>query len=268
LETERHIRVRVVGLAAALALFLLPIACGGDGAGTTDGAGESPALLVYAASDLQLALSEVAERFETETGIEVTLVFGSTGNLTTQIQNGAPGDVFFAANESFIDQLSEAGMVVEDTRRIYALGRLALLWGGGAARPTALEDLARPEYRTISIANPEHAPYGMAAREAFRSVGIWDVVEERLVLGENVSQALQFLDTGNADAALVALGLVVRRDTTRYLLVPDSLHAPLRQATAVIGTSQRVDDAKRFLSFLGGPEGEPILRRYGFGVPG
>lgn len=250
-------------LARALLVLAWVLAACGDR--TADA--EKSAVLVLAAADLQGALGEIAAQFEEETGQTVRLVFGSTGNLTTQIENGAPADLFFAANESFMDRLAAAGLVEDGTRRIYALGRLALVARSGTVPPPDLGSLASPRFGTIAIANPEHAPYGTAAREALRRAGVWSRVQPRLVLGENVAQTYQFVRTGNADAGIVALALVEGSADAEHVLIPDSLHAPLRQAAGAIRGSPRAPAARRFLDFVTGSEGQAILRRYGFVPP-
>lgn len=225
-------------------------------------------LLVLAASDLQFALPEVARQYQAETGDSVALVFGSTGNLATQIDQGAPADLFFAANERFVDELAAKGRVDGGTRRMYAVGHIVIV----AARETrvpvqSVADLARPELRHVAIANPEHAPYGMAAREAMTKAGVWDRVRPRLVLGENVMQAFQFAKTGNADAAVVALSVALGDTSVRYSLVPDSLHAPLRQVAAVTRDSRAPEKARAFLDFVSSARGREVMRRFGFTTP-
>lgn len=246
------------------ALVPLLAACGGRA--DAPAAGPEP-LLVLAAADLQMALPELAAAFEARTGRRVDLVLGSTGNLTAQIENGAPGDVFLAANERFVDRLERGRHVVEGSRRVYAHGRLALAWRAGAPEPDGLGALAGDAYRTVAIANPEHAPYGQAAREALRSAGVWEAVERRLVLGENVAQTMQFVRTGNADAALVALGVAIGQRDAAFRPVDAALHAPLRQAGAVLAASRHPDEAAAFLALVAGPEGQAVLGRYGFEPP-
>jgi molybdate transport system substrate-binding protein len=258
--------LRTLPLAAALAAVLLA-ACGrGDAPRAGGGAGERP-LLVLAAADLQLALPEIAHAFEARTGIPVDLVLGSTGNLTTQIENGAPADVFLAADLSFIGRLERGGVVAEGSRRVYAVGRLALVWRAGAPPPADVAALASAAYRTVAIANPEHAPYGRAAREALEASAAWTAVRPRLVVGENVAQAMQFVRTGNADAGLVALGVAIGQREVPYRVVDAALHAPLLQAGAVLGESRRPGDAAAFLEEVAGAAGQRVLRRYGFEAP-
>lgn len=251
--------MRLLSLAGAATLALLS-SCG------PRQSAEARPLLVLAAADLQLALPPIAAAFEARTGTPVELVLGSTGNLATQIENGAPADLFLAASEPFVERLARGGLIVEETRTVYALGRLALVWRRGAPEPADPAALAGPAYRTIAIANPEHAPYGTAARQALEAAGAWEGVQRRLVLGENVAQALQFVRTGNADAGLVALGAVATGEVP-HRVVDAALHAPLRQTGGVLRGSARPDDAAAFLREITGPAGQAILRRHGFDPP-
>ncbi len=175
--------------------------------------GDSPApgpLTVSAAADLTYAFQEIGKAFEAETGHTVVFNFGSTGQLAQQIEQGAPVDVFAAANVSFIDELEQQGLILTDTKQLYARGRLALwLRADSPLEISHIEDLTQPGVRRIAIANPDHAPYGMAAREALQAAGVWEAVQPRLVLGENVRQTLQYAETGNVDVAIVALSLCV-----------------------------------------------------------
>jgi molybdate transport system substrate-binding protein len=254
-----------------LLLFLAVTGSGGCSPGGENGAGGSesdPPLLVFAASDLRDAFESLIPRFEGETGIRIDLVLGSTGNLTSQIENGAPADLFLAANESFLDRLERGGLLEPGTRRVYARGRLALVWSDSSAPPEGLvEALEWASTRTLALANPEHAPYGTAAREVLERLGIWMALTPRMVLGENVAQALQFVETGNADLGLVALSLVQEGRTRPHLLVADSLHRPLRQAAGVVRGSRAPEEARRLLDWILSPEGQTILRRYGFEAP-
>ena len=153
--------------------ILLPISC----------LSEERHLTVAAASDLSFALKEIAGKFEKDTGIKVILSFGSTGILSHQIENGAPFDIFFAANLKYIDAMKQKGLIVPDTSRVYAQGRIVLAmnkkFGGGIKR---LEELASPSIRRIAIANPDHAPYGIAAKEAMVRLGLWDKLKPKLIL--------------------------------------------------------------------------------------
>lgn len=254
--------------AIMIVLFLLSLgfllSCGRSPSGK-----ESPVTLtVSAAADLTPAFEELGGLFEKETGIKVTFNFGSTGQLAQQIQQGAPVDLFAAANVSFIEELERKNLIIPETKALYALGRITL-WtrSDSPLRLQRLEDLAGHEVRHIAIANPEHAPYGQAAREALQAVGVWESVSSSLVFGENVQQTLQYAEMGNVDAAIVALSLSLH-SKGRWVLISEKLHKPLNQALAVIVGTRHEAEARRFASFVNSPQGRPIMRKYGFILPG
>jgi len=228
----------------------------------------APAITVYAASDLDMAFREIKPIFEKATGTRVTLVMGSTGNLAKQIEHGAPADVFFAANASFVDDLQTAGAVIPQTRALYAQGRIVL---ATPTKPTVvvreLADLLKPEVRRVAIANPAHAPYGRAAQEALESAGVWERLKPKLVYGENIRHTLQFVETGAVEAGIVALSVAGVPDV-RYVPIDPKLHKPLNQVAAVVKRSARPELGVAFIQFLNGPEGRPIMKRYGFFLPG
>ena len=225
-------------------------------------------LTVSAASDLVPAFEELGKLFTNETGIKVTFNFGSTGQLTQQIEQGAPVDLLAAANVSFVEELERQNLIIPNTKTLYAQGRITL-WtrSDSSLKLDRIEDLAKPEIRRIAIANPEHAPYGEAARQALESAGIWERISSRLVFGENISQTLQYAETGNVDAAIVALSLSVN-SKGRWVLIPDQLHKPLNQAMAVIRSTRHEAEVRRFASFVNSTQGRPVMRKYGFILPG
>lgn len=228
----------------------------------------SQTLTVSAASDLTPAFQELGKLFEQREGAKVTFNFGSTGQLTQQIEQGAPVDLFAAANVTFIEGLEQKGLILPDTKALYAQGRLTLCTR--ADNPHKLErvaDLAKPEFKKVAIANPEHAPYGVAAREALQTAGVWEVVAQKLVYGENVSQTLQYAESGNVDAAVVALSLSTQSEG-RWVLVPAEMHKPLNQALAVIKGTKHEPLARRFAAFVNSAEGRGVMRKYGFVLPG
>jgi molybdate transport system substrate-binding protein len=240
---------------------------GEDGRGE-GGGGENARLLVMAASDLRDAFEILIPLFETRSGTRVDLILGSTGNLTSQIENGAPTDLFFSANEAFLDRVEARGLLEPGTRRVYAHGRLALVWREGTTPPPGVVEALVPGMEgPLALANPEHAPYGTAAREVLEALGVWEAVTPRVVLGENVAQALQFVETGNADVGLVALSLVREARARPHHVVPDSLHRPLRQAAGVIRGSRNPEGAGGLLEWVLSEEGQAILRRHGFEAP-
>lgn len=226
-----------------------------------------PTLTVYAASDLAFALKEVAALFEKAAGAKVALVFGSTGNLAKQIEHGAPADVFFSANESFVDRLVARGTVIRETRAMYAQGRIVLAVPKGSAPPKDLRRLLDPKFRRIAIANPAHAPYGKAAEDALRTAGIWDAVRPKLVYGENIRHTLQFLQTGAVDAGIVALSVAAVPEI-EWVTLDAALHAPLNQVAAVVRRGPRPELALGLIQFVNSPQGRPIMKRYGFLLPG
>jgi molybdate transport system substrate-binding protein len=259
-------RVPFVTAVAIVAFVALAAACAPPAAAPN--ASASREIVVFAASDLQFALAEVATAYAATGHPKPTLSFGSTGTLSQQIENGAPADVFFAADESYIDGLERKGLLVAGTRQLYAVGRIVLVERSGLAPVTTPADLGRSDIRRIAIANPDHAPYGRAARDALMRTGLWPAVQGRLVLGENISQTFQFVQTGNADAGIVALSLALGTPGTRYSLVDASLHDPIAQAAAVIARGRDTSAARELLAFVNGPAGRPIMKRYGFALPG
>lgn len=237
--------------------------CGAAG----DSAREPLTLVISAASDLQLAFQEIAAEFERETGLRVVLNFGASGQLAQQVAQGAPVDVFASADAGYVDELEAEGLIVPDTRLVYGRGRLAL-WSPADARVRVqrIEDLTRPSIRRIAIANPEHAPYGVAARAALRNAGIWEAIQPKLVLGENVRQAMQYAETGNVDVALVAHALTIEMGG-HAVEVPDSLYQPLEQTLAVVQNAPHEAEAHLFVEWLQqSPVAREILDRYGFGA--
>ncbi|PYM29049.1 MAG: molybdate ABC transporter substrate-binding protein [Candidatus Rokuibacteriota bacterium] len=223
---------------------------------------------VFGAADLALAFKEIVPKFERVLGVKVTLVLGSTGMLAKQIEHGAPADVFFAADQTFIDDLAAKGVVIPETRALYAQGRLVLATARSAgAKLTDLRQLSEPRIRHVAIANPAHAPYGRAAEQALRAVGVWDELRPKLVYGENIRHTLQFLQTGAVDAGIVARS-VASVPEVDWVPIDPSLHAPLNQAAAVVRRSPRPELGLAFIQFVNGPEGRPIMKRYGFMLPG
>jgi molybdate transport system substrate-binding protein len=233
-------------------------------------AGETKPLQIAAAADLAVAFKEVGAAFEKKTGEHVIFSFGATGMLAQQLEQGAPFDLFAAANISFTDDVIKAGACSAEGRAVYARGHLVVWWrdGSSATAPHTLADLADKRFAKIAIANPLHAPYGRAAQQAFTKAGLWPAVQPRLVFGENVQQTLQFARSGNAEVALVALSLATVSGG-HFFPVDESLHQPIDQALVVCGKDPaRLARARAFAAFVAAPEGHAILRRYGFLLPG
>lgn len=249
---------RPAGVLGVLAAVLA--SCGTVGSG---GATEARSLLVAAASDLRPAFEEIARQFESEHDAEVTISFGSSGQLAQQVVRGAPFDVFVAANEQYVDDVIAAGMGKGETKQRYAIGRLAMWSGVDGDSPAVVEDLVLPKYRRIVIANPEHAPYGIAARQALVAAGVFNAVQDRLVYGESVSDAQRIVETGNADVGIIALSLAMAAGG-KHALVPVALHAPLMQSLVVTATGSRERLAREFADFVTGSRGREVLARNGF----
>ena len=253
---------------ALMALAPLLLTCNCSGRKPDGEQNGMPEIIVAAASDLAPAFEELGKLFEQETGTKVTFSFGSTGLLTEQIRNGLPVDLFAAANTAFIDKLEREGLTVPGTKALYARGRITL-WtrADSPLRIDRIEDLTDEEIQRIAIAHPDHAPYGMAAREALQSSGIYETVAPKLVFGENARQTLQYAETGNVDAAIVALSLSIQ-SKGRWTLIPEQLHKPLDQSLAVIKGARREEEARKFAAFINGQQGRVVMRKYGFILPG
>ena len=234
---------------------------------------DSRELVVGAAADLSAALQEVAERYEKQTGVKVKLSFGASGALTQQIQNGAPFDVFFSADMDYPKQLVAAGLADGASLYQYAVGKL-VLWVP-ADSPLDVEHkgmnvLLDPSVKKIAIANPQHAPYGRAAVAALKHAEVYDQISKRLVLGENVSQAAQFAESGNAQVGFVALAHAVApgvRGKGKYWEVPAEDYPPLAQGVVVLAHSLHKKQAEEFLAYLRTKEAAGLLRKYGFTLP-
>lgn len=238
------------------------------------GAGRAEdAPVIAAASDLQFVLSEIAADFQAETGQEVRLSFGSTGNFARQIREGAPFQMFLAADESFVSALHDEGLT-EDAGVLYALGRLVIIVPTGAALKAdgKLDDLAAKladgSLSRFAIANPDHAPYGARAKEALITRGLWDALEPKLVLGENVSQAAQFSLSGNVDGGIIAYSLALAPDLAGrgdYALLPEDWHQPLRQRMVLLKNAGPT--AQAFYAYMQGASARAKMQAYGFTLP-
>ena len=224
-------------------------------------------ITVAAAADLTQAFEEIGREFEANNQTRVVFVFGSTGMLTRQIENGAPMDLFAAANVDYVNQLEQKGLIVPGTKAIYARGRITI-WttADSPLKLSTIADLRRPEVKRIAIANPDHAPYGLAAQQALQKAGIWEDVKPKLVYGDNIRQTLQYAETGNVDVSIVALSLS-QQSNGHWVLIPEELHQPIDQGLAVIRTTKNETAARAFANFVTGPRGRAILGKYGFAFP-
>jgi molybdate transport system substrate-binding protein len=270
-------QIRIIALAALSAFVFAPPlpATGAEDAARMPQPPNEPCgmVTVAAASDLTYVLNEIVTGFEKETGCEVRLSMGSSGNFLTQIENGAPFDVFFSADIAYPKKLEAEGLAAPGSTYLYAIGKI-VLWARKDSRVViskGLEGLRDPSVRKISIANPEHAPYGRAAEEALRRSGVYDAVKDRLVLGENISQAAQFVESGNADAGIVALSLAVSpaiKEEGHYQAIPENLYKPIEQGAVILRASRNPQGALLFLDYIKMPATAALLERYGFALPG
>lgn len=229
---------------------------------------------VAAAADLQFALEEVHQQFKVDTGQSLRLVFGSSGNFYRQISEGAPFQLYFSADEEYVQKLHEAGKT-EDEGALYAVGRIVLMVPNGSPLKAdeQLSDLraalADGRLKKFAIANPEHAPYGRRAEEALKHVGLWTEIKDKLVMGENVAQAAQFATSANAQGGIVAYSLVLSPNLAKrgqFALIPSEWHEPLKQRMVLIKDADATSRA--FYHYLQQPAARAILARYGFILPG
>lgn len=235
--------------------------------GTDQAPAKKKEITVAAAASLTNAFKEVGAAFEKANNCTVTFSFGATGTLSEQIKNGAPFDVFAAADESTIEKLDKEGQLVSDTKQPYAVGRLgiATLKSSNIEIKT-IEDLLKPEIKKIAIANIETAPYGMAAKQAMEKAGLWDKLEPKLVYGKNISDTLALVTTGNAEAGFISLSL---KDDQKlnFGLIDSKMHEPIRQAIAVTKNAKEEELGRKFIEFVKSSEGQKIMSKYGFEAP-
>ncbi|MDT8853769.1 molybdate ABC transporter substrate-binding protein [Paracoccaceae bacterium Fryx2] len=235
---------------------------------------QAKAPVIAAAADLKFAVTEIAAAFEAETGNRVEVTFGSTGNFATQIREGAPFQMYMAADETYVAALAAEGLT-RDEGALYGQGRIVMMvpHGSPLTADGTLESLkAALEAGRIThfaIANPDHAPYGVRAMEALQHKGIWEAVQPRLVLGENVSQAAQFATSGDAQGGIIAYSLALAADVSKlgtYELIPADWHQPLNQRMVLLKSAGPV--AEEFYTFVNAPAAREIMKKYGFVLPG
>ncbi len=228
-------------------------------------------ILVAAAADLQFAMEEVADAFRKDhPGVAVKVSYGSSGNFYTQIQRGAPYDLYFSADVKYPEMLEKAGLAATPPR-LYAIGRI-VLWtrrDSGFDPQRGMELLLDPAVRRVAVANPAHAPYGARARESLMHYGLWERVQPRLVFGENISQTAQFVQTGNAQVGILALSLALAPalQDGHYLLIPEESHQPLEQAFIITRRARDKPAAQAFADFVSGPRARAIMGNHGFVLP-
>jgi molybdate transport system substrate-binding protein len=227
---------------------------------------------VAAAADLIYAMNEIAATFRKATGCEVRVSAGSSGNFLTEIENGAPFDLFFSADIEYPKKLEAEGLAAPGSTYQYAVGRIVLWVRNDSSLDISkgLEALRDASIRKLAIANSQHAPYGRAAEEALRKAGVYDAIKDRLVLGENIAQAAQFVQSGNADAGILALSVAISpgfRNQGRYWTIPEALHAPIRQGAVILRASKNPAGAQALLAYIKTPAATALLAQYGFIPP-
>ena len=247
---------------ALLPLALITASCRSDE--LKKGRADSQPLLVAAASNLTDAFAELGPRFTSKTGIHVVFSYGATADLARQIENGAPFDVFAAADTEHPEQLERKGLLDAGTRAIYARGRLVMwLPPGSSLKVGRIQDITAKPFERIAIAKPDVAPYGQAAVESLRTMGIWNEIEAKVVYAQNVSQAKQYVATGNAEIAFIPLALVKSGEGS-YLEVDEETHQPIDQALGIIKDSSKPVAARQFVDFLLSDEGQELLAKKGY----
>ena len=233
---------------------------------------EQAALRVAAAADLQFALKDIAQQYEHEAGHKIEITFGSSGSFFSQLQNGAPFDVFFSADVEYAKRLQQNNLAEPSNFLKYATGRI-VIWMPPETKLDLAEQkwnaLLDPAVQKIAIANPEHAPYGRAAVEALKRAGIYDKVQPKLVYGENIAQAAQFVQSGNAQAGIIALSLAVSpmMKTGQQCRGPVDQYTPIEQAAVILKTARDKESARAFLAFVSSDAGQRTLESYGFAIP-
>ena len=228
---------------------------------------------IAAAANIKFALDSIASQFTQDTGLQVRVSYGSSGNFVSQIQHGAPFELFLSADERYIQQLVSAGLT-RDAGQTYALGRLALVAPNTSAllldeQLTGVTQLlASGQLERFAIANPDHAPYGERAREVLQYFGLWDALKGKLILGENVSQAAQFAVSGSTQGGIVALSLVSAPQFNhlgRYIALPETGHSPLIQSMVLLPNASST--AQTFYHYLTSDKARQIFTQFGFGLP-
>jgi len=259
--------IRMMWVAGWLLVLAVTVVCGG---GLSAAHGEEVA--VAAASDLNFAIKELIAEYEKQTGHHVKLSLGSSGNFYAQLQQGAPFDLYFSADIGYPKKLEEAGLTVPGSLYRYAIGRI-VLWApknSSLAVAKGLPILRDAAIRKIAIANPKHAPYGRAAVAAMEYEQVYADVKDRLVLGENISQAAQFIESGACDVGIIALSLAMApamKSAGSYWQIPADHHPPLEQGAVILKQSKNQETARQFLAFMQGAQGQEIMTRYGFTLP-
>jgi molybdate transport system substrate-binding protein len=268
-------RAFILGLAFLSPIREIQTQSGPQGSGQQGSSQAPKEIFVAAAADLKFAMEEIIQEFQKDhPDITVKVSYGSSGNFYSQLSNQAPFDLFFSADIGYPRKLSEQGLILTATEFLYALGRLAI-WVPKSSpinvERLKMEAIRHESVHHIAIANPVHAPYGKAAEAALRSAGLWDAVQSKIVLGQNVSQALQFIQSGNAEVGIVAFSLAVApgiKDQGRYWQIPLDAYPRLEQGGVILKWAKNPEAAQGFREFVTGSKGRSLLKRYGFYWPG
>jgi molybdate transport system substrate-binding protein len=265
----------IIGLTAAMGGMVLLARAGRERAAKQQSKKVPQELLVAAAADLKFAMEEMVQKFQRDSPeISVEVTYGSSGNFYSQLVNQAPFDIYFSADVGYPRKLSEQGLALEGSDFVYAVGRIVIwapIFSPIDVERLGTESLRHSSVRHIAIANPKHAPYGKAAEAAMRSLGLYEAVREKLVYGENVAQAFQFIQSGAAELGIIALSLALApnaRDQGRYWEIPQQAYPRLEQGGVILKWARDPTAARSFRSFVLGSTGREILKRYGFTLPG
>jgi len=256
--------IGAVGLVIALGMTAV---CGGMAP-----VSHAEEIAIAAASDLNFAIKELIAEYEKKSGHHVKLSLGSSGNFYAQLKQGAPFDLYFSADIAYPKKLEDAGLTVPGSVYRYAIGRI-VLWAPKNSSldvTKGLTVLRDSGVRKIAIANPKHAPYGRAAVAAMEHEKVYEDVKDRLVLGENISQAAQFIESGACDVGIIALSLALAptmKSAGSYWPIPADSHPPLEQGAVILKQSKNQELTRQFLEFMKGPQGQEIMTRYGFTLP-
>jgi molybdate transport system substrate-binding protein len=228
-------------------------------------------ITIAAAADLKFAMDEIVTSFKkSHSGAELDVIYGSSGKFHTQIQQGAPYDLFFSADINYPRELAKKGLAASEVTP-YAFGRIVLWSNSMDATKMTLASLTDPKITRIAIANPKHAPYGKRAEEALKASGLWDTLQTKFVYGENISHTAQFVQTGNAQAGIIALSLALNPELAKkggYYLIPDKLHNPLEQGYIITKRAATKQLAGQFAEYMGSKQARSIMTKYGFVLPG
>jgi len=259
-----EIKMRIASRFAARALFFICLFVAGNAAHAEE------KLTIAAAADLKFALDEIVVLFKHAHPVaQIETIYGSSGNFSTQIRQGAPYDIYFSADIAYPRALKAEGFGSSEVQA-YGIGRIVLWSPSRDAGKMTLADLTDPSIRKIAIANPRHAPYGKRAEEALKAAGVWEKVEHKLVYGENIAQTAQYVQSGNAQVGIIALSLALSPELVRqggYALIPDKLHQPLEQGFIITRRAADNSLAREFARFMASKETRVIMTRYGFALP-